>query len=353
MPDVVFNALMLCVDAAALLAVRRWPHRGGVLLGAALALLACLVLAPATALASGWNPGFATLRFCAWGTFLHGFLLLTGGAFLLRRRPRWTLGLGGAALALAAVAVDAFLVEPTALELTHHRIHTDKLQAPLRIGVLADLQTDALGPYERRAIALLLEQEPDLIVLPGDYAHVLDDEGRRRQWDAIAAAFRDLGLAAPLGVFAVQGDVDAAGWQRAFDGLAVETFDTTRSVRRGPVTVTGLTYGDGNDPGLTVEPVEGFHLVLGHRPDFALGSIAADLLIAGHTHGGQVQLPLLGPPITLSRVPRAWADGLTALPGGRHLVVSRGVGMERGHAPRLRFLCRPEVVIVDVLPAAG
>jgi predicted MPP superfamily phosphohydrolase len=39
---------------------------------------------------------------------------------------------------------------------------------------------------------------------------------------------------------------------------------------------------------------------------------------------------------------------MTALPGGRTLVVSRGAGMERGAAPRLRFLCRPEIVIVDV-----
>jgi hypothetical protein len=100
-----------------------------------------------------------------------------------------------------------------------------------------------------------------------------------------------------------------------------------------------------------VGPSERFHIVLGHSPNFALGRVDADLLVAGHTHGGQVRLPWIGPLMTLSAVPRAWAAGTTRLDSGRTLVVSRGVGMERGDAPRLRFLCRPEIVIVEIVPA--
>jgi hypothetical protein len=91
--------------------------------------------------------------------------------------------------------------------------------------------------------------------------------------------------------------------------------------------------------------------VLGHMPDFSLGSVDADLLIAGHTHGGQVQLPLVGPLLTLSQVPRSWASGLTEIEPGKMLVVSRGIGMERGLAPRLRFLCRPQLVILELVPS--
>jgi predicted MPP superfamily phosphohydrolase len=91
-------------------------------------------------------------------------------------------------------------------------------------------------------------------------------------------------------------------------------------------------------------------VVLGHSPNFALAPIDADLLIAGHTHGGQFCLPLIGPLMTNAEVPRRWASGATKLPGGATLVVSRGVGMERGAAPRLRFLCRPELAIIDLTP---
>ena len=70
--------------------------------------------------------------------------------------------------------------------------------------------------------------------------------------------------------------------------------------------------------------------------------------MAGHTHGGQVQVPGFGPVVTFSRVPAEWADGVTSLSGGRTLVVSRGIGMERSYAPRLRFFCRPEIVVIDL-----
>jgi hypothetical protein len=72
-----------------------------------------------------------------------------------------------------------------------------------------------------------------------------------------------------------------------------------------------------------------------------------DLARAGHTHGGQVALPFFGPPITLSRLPRRYAGGLNDYQG-IPLHVSRGVGMERGTAPQIRFLVPPEVCVVDV-----
>ncbi|MEM7306764.1 MAG: metallophosphoesterase [Planctomycetota bacterium] len=355
MADLLFNVAMLAVDALALGLVRRRPRAAGVAGGALLAAGACFGLAVAFAAALGWHPIFATMRFCAWGTFLHGTLLAAGGAWLLRERRSWRIALASLALALVAVAADAFLIEPTALELTRHELRSAKVTRRLRIGVVADLQTDAVGGYERRAIELLLAQEPDLILLPGDYVHVLDPDERERQWAAVNALFRELDLHAPLGVYAVQGDVDPRGWERVFDGLDAELFRATRAVDLDELRITGLSYDDGSTTSVRVPAAEDgrFHIVVAHRPGFAFGDVEADLLVAGHTHGGQVRLPLLGPPITMSRVPRAWAAGRTELAGGRTLIVSRGVGMERGHAPRLRFLCRPEVVVIDVLPAAA
>ncbi|MBD1937970.1 hypothetical protein [Microcoleus sp. FACHB-68] len=102
---------------------------------------------------------------------------------------------------------------------------------------------------------------------------------------------------------------------------------------------------------LKVAPCDRFHIVLGHAPDCALGDVDADLLVAGHTHGGQVRLPFVGPVFTRSKIPRSWAAGMTKLTGNRTLIVSRGIGMQRGVAPRVRFLCRPELVIIELLPA--
>ena len=125
---------------------------------------------------------------------------------------------------------------------------------------------------------------------------------------------------------------------------------TTQSYQQGDLCVTALSLTDSFDTKLRVPRTDAFQIVLGHAPNFALGDVDADLLIAGHTHGGQVRLPWIGPLVTLSAVPRAWAAGATQLSGGRTLVVSRGVGMERVTAPRLRFLCRPQLVVIDVVP---
>jgi predicted MPP superfamily phosphohydrolase len=100
-------------------------------------------------------------------------------------------------------------------------------------------------------------------------------------------------------------------------------------------------------------------ILLSHRPDSVLTlprPTRVDLVVAGHTHGGQVQLPLLGPPIILSDVPRRVGAGGFHLVDGRPIYVSRGVGAERGQAPRIRFLCPPEaslLVLGESAPAAA
>jgi len=92
-------------------------------------------------------------------------------------------------------------------------------------------------------------------------------------------------------------------------------------------------------------------VLVAHYPDAVLeldGKSRVDLVVAGHTHGGQVQVPLFGPPITLSSVPRSIAAGGLGHHRGNAIWVSRGVGCERGQSPRMRFLCPPEVSIVTL-----
>jgi predicted MPP superfamily phosphohydrolase len=92
-------------------------------------------------------------------------------------------------------------------------------------------------------------------------------------------------------------------------------------------------------------------LLLAHRPDAVLNlrpRTRVDLTLAGHTHGGQVQLPGIGPLTVLSGVPReVGAGGLHSL-AGRSIYVSRGVGVERGQAPRLRLGAVPEVSLITL-----
>lgn len=64
----------------------------------------------------------------------------------------------------------------------------------------------------------------------------------------------------------------------------------------------------------------------------------------------EIGLAGIGPMITHAAVPHTWVAGLTELPDGGRLLVSRGIGVERGHAPPMRFLCRPELMVIDLTP---
>jgi uncharacterized protein len=345
-----YNIVILAVDIAAVLMLRRF--RG---------LLAwCMVvgcLGVAALLLGGFLGGrfenhFGVIRLWSYGIFLHGPVLLAATAILWRRSRPWlarAAALG--VVALIAVAADAFLIEPHWLEVSHRQIASPKIHKPLRIVVLADLQTDSIGPYERRVFQQTLDQKPDIILWAGDYLQAPWERHKVLRRD-LNELLREMGFARPLKMFVVQGNSDPSGWKPIFDGTGANVVDARQTFDFGDIRLTCLTMPESADPGLTVAnaTADRFHLVLGHIPNFALGKIDADLLVAGHTHGGQVRLPFIGPLMTLSRVPRAWAAGLTELPHGGKLLVSRGLGMERGHAPRLRFLCRPELMVIDLVP---
>jgi len=344
-----YNVLLLCLVLGVLLLLWRTdPRRAAPLVALCEMLLGGASICGAIAVPAA---GFGRLALLAWALFVHQPLLLAGIAILRVKRERLLAG-GCALLALAILLVgaDAFLIEPHWLQVTHVTIPSTKLQTPLRVAVIADLQTDAPRVYEERALALAMAKQPDLILLAGDYLHIADPAEYATAKEALNEILRRADLTAPLGVYAIQGNVDHGDWEELFAGLPVTPIAQTSALDLGPVVLTGLSLHDAFSTTLSIPPKPKLHIVLGHSPDFALGEINADLLIAGHTHGGQIQLPFLGPIMTLSHVPRSWASGVTEIAPGRTLIVSRGIGMERGGAPRVRFLCRPEIVILDLVP---
>ncbi len=298
--------------------------------------------------------GFDFLRLLSFGVFGGGFVLsclLT--AFAWPRFKVIAIFFGFWIVLLPLIAIDAFILEPHDLQITHYAIQSKRLTKPLRIAVLTDLQTDRLGAYERDAMRRMLAEKPDLIVFPGDYIQALDANSCWMEMMKLRQLLLDEHVTAPLGAFAVHGNTENDQWTRIFEGTSVQAVEKLKTLTTANIDVTGMTLADSFNTHLVVpRKSENFHIALGHAPDFSLGRIDADILIAGHTHGGQVQIPMVGPLLTLSEVPNNWAAGvLQELGPGKHLVVSRGVGMERFHAPRLRFLCKPEIVIIDVAPA--
>ncbi|MBI4496366.1 MAG: metallophosphoesterase family protein [Chloroflexi bacterium] len=264
---------------------------------------------------------------------------------------------------LALVGVYASWIEPFRLQLETATVPLapERLgSAALRVGVLADIQTTRVTEYERDALDRLMALSPDLILLPGDLF-----QGEPGQFERELPALRDLvaRLSAPAGVYFVLGDTDQQERvARILAGTEVrllvnEVVRTTARDRQ--ITIGGIELNvESPAAQATIRQLEtaagtdDLRVLLTHRPDAALTMPPAtriDLVVAGHTHGGQVQLPIVGPLLTLSNVPRrVAAGGLHDLGDGRRVYVSRGVGVERGQAPRLRFLCPPEITLLQL-----
>jgi predicted MPP superfamily phosphohydrolase len=342
-----FNFLLFVLDLTALYRVKRSISASPWCFVMRVTILAEILLAAMFA-----KDHFDFTRLAAYIVFLHGWVFAVGfAAIFWRKRIKLAVMCGASAAALPVLAYYVFLIEPFWLETSYRQIVSPKIHRALRIVVLADLQTDAFGDYERGVLRRVMEEKPDLILLGGDYIQI---SGKR--YGAISreinAFLREIRLSAPYGVFAVRGNVDPAGWPEIFADLGVTCVDVRKSFDLGPLRLTCLGLFDSFNTSTVVgDPDPGkFHIVFGHAPNYALGDIGADLLVAGHTHGGQVRFPLIGPIVTNCRVPRSWAAGLSELPGGRMLLVSRGIGMERDYAPRMRFLCRPELMVIDLIP---
>jgi uncharacterized protein len=353
--NLLYNVLLLVAVAALVFHLSRnrslvWFIALGVTLAAAAVVIASMVGVGLE------GSGFASMRLLCFGVFIHAPLYAAIGCFLLWRTSRvGAIVAGSSAVILAAIGVDAFFIEPQWLDVSHHEIRSAKITKPLRIAVIADIQTDDVGDYERDVLRRVAEEKPDLILLPGDYLQCRSIAEWQQQCEKLRETFREANLTTPLGLIAVEGNIDYDAWPNIFEGTNIVTTVETKAfdVDPGRVRVTGLSEPDSGRPdgaSRLTTPADIFHICVGHRPDFAITNPQADLLIAGHTHGGQVQLPIVGPLLTLAKVPRSWAAGLTEIAPGQHLFVSRGIGMERGEAPRLRFLCRPELAIIDVVP---
>lgn len=270
---------------------------------------------------------------------------------------------GAVMLVPVPVGVYATHVAPYRLVVDHERVHLPQERAgddPVRIAILSDLQTTGVGEHERAAVRAVQEARPDVILIPGDLF-----QGTAEQLREEAPAIRELlrSLDAPGGVYFVEGDVDRGDRiDVLLPGTGVEVLDDrVHRVRIGDRRlVIGGTRKDHSSPAaaqvrrdlVAAAGAEEVTILVSHRPDTVLDlppSSGVDLTVAGHTHGGQLALPLIGPLVTLSSVPRhVGAGGLHEVDGNR-IYVSTGVGMERGAAPQLRLGVPPSVAVIDLV----
>jgi predicted MPP superfamily phosphohydrolase len=271
------------------------------------------------------------------------------------RRAVWTrrLIVGLAAVGTCCIAYG-FLIEPFWLEVTHVRIACEnwpKGSRPLRIVQISDLHSEARARLEDRLPDVIAREKPDVIVFTGDSLNTA----------AGLPTFRRCmtRLAAIAPTFAVRGNWDVWYWSHldlfGSTGVLELNGEAVRiDVGGNPVWVAGVPVDSERQIGAALRtiPQGELRVFLYHYPDEIREASRqkADLYCAGHIHGGQLALPFYGALVTLSRFGKRFESGLFRF-NRTWLYVNRGIGMEGGRIPRVRFCARPEVTVIDVRPA--
>lgn len=286
-------------------------------------------------------------------------LALCRAPFALLPYPWWIV----IELVGTALVIYSFWVEPHKLTVTRQKLVSPKLgfTRPLRVLHLGDIHVERLTQREREVLKLTRQLEPDVILFSGDFLNLSYTE------DALAHAHVRSILAewrAPQGVYAVSGspavdphevveklvgDLDNLVWLR--DRAAIIEHEGK------PIEIIGLNcthrpFIDGPNLARVLNGTgrERFRILLYHSPDLApeAAQEGIDLQLSGHTHGGQVRIPFYGAVYASSLYGKRFEVGRKRV-GDLTLYVTRGIGMEGGGAPRIRFNCPPEIILWEIV----
>lgn len=272
------------------------------------------------------------------------------------------------------VLLYAWLVERHWFALRRHRVPCLPPGAtPIRVLHISDLHYRPSLRAMRRFVARLGAEQPDLVLGTGDF---IGDAS-----SAIPAADLVAPLRGPLGGLFVLGSNDYYGprpknplryfsrrkrpylkgpandWGAFVDALEGQGW---RLINNATTNLDGIDVVGLDDPHIgradysvaSPRSGNGFRLAVVHSPDAAqpLAELGYDLIVAGHTHGGQICVPGIGALVTNCDIPRRMARGVHRV-GDAWLHVSGGMGTSK-YAP-VRFACRPEACVLELVPREG
>lgn len=302
------------------------------------------------------------------------FLAVAIGCFLLAKRPQIGAGktvlmytLGTIATACFALGVYASFVEPHVIVVTKKTLE-HPMGHSMKIAVVSDMHT---GPYKDKAFVKRMVNKinatlPDLVLIPGDFVFTHSAEISDLQ------PLED--ISAPMGVYAVLGNHDVgqyadlagnrySGESRGeaiadvLTGLGVFVLRNRHdiiSTHEGDVAIAGVDdiwTGHHDLPAALADiPKSAFTILLSHNPSIvdSAASMAAHLIVSGHTHGGQVRMPGIGPIAKLpTSLGKSYDQGLFGMDEDTTLAITRGIGES---SARTRLFAWPEILLIQVEP---
>lgn len=244
---------------------------------------------------------------------------------------------------ISSMVIHSFFLEPQWLEVTHHHIN-GRIESPIKMAHLSDLHFGNLFRLEKKVLAEIEKEKPDIIMVTGDSYENL------HQVEEMKNFFTQ--LKAPLGVWGVKGNWEnwnPVGDERSFwQTIGVNLLVNEKSKIREDIELFGYDdeFSGKPDRDLANERTEQFRICIFHSPAFfEKASEKCSLSLSGHTHGGQVKIPFWGP-LWVPRGSGPYLQGWYQLSNSR-MYVSRGLGTS---VLPIRFGSRPELSFISLSP---
>lgn len=264
----------------------------------------------------------------------------------LHPKKKWYL------LAAVASLLDIDTKESRDIVLEYKRIPLHGLPKSFdgfKIIHLSDLHVREFSKKEEKLLSILHSLSADIAVITGDFSFMYEknEESTVGYIKEVCAT-----LKSTCKVLGVRGNSDTLDLMDKLKRIGIDILaNECIEIRRGDEVVF---IGGVDDPHHRMDDVQrtfsgiidsGFKILLAHSPDVLLrmNDIKIDLLLTGHTHGGHVNLPVIGPVITKTRIGRKFASGLRYY-RGTCIHISRGIG-----GISLRYRCSPEVSLLELI----
>ena len=257
-------------------------------------------------------------------------------------------------IVLLYVLLRSFFIEPNSLDVVNYKIESKYLSG-VRVAFLSDLHLKKNDYKRLNKIAMLAnKQNPDIIILGGDYF-----SGQDYKKSMNAALIGQKFSMFNIPVFAVLGEQDWLTNGESitddfyYSGVEVLENSNKRTVLKGRY-VDIIGFADKTTRGVDIEKAF-YHtmrprILVTHNPDVYYDIMEdVDLILAGHTHGGQFILPFTPPLFVPSKFGAEFASGLINSRKNK-MIISKGIGTS---VVPIRLNCKPEIVIVDFVPVGS
>lgn len=254
------------------------------------------------------------------------------------------------------LVIFGFVYEPSVIIVSNNVLTSKKVKQTRKIKFvqIGDIHLEKPGIRETKLVEIIKRINPQFILFTGDFLNLSNNENPD-SINQIIDLFNKINQISPIyfvtGSPAVDLPLTIETIKKSIESKHV--YDRIEEIQIDNTTVNIIGLNCSHNPGVDVKNLkklsvtpESFNILLYHSPDLIYElekNSNIDLMLSGHTHGGQVRLPFFGALFTGSLYGRKLQNGLYKL-NQTCLYISRGIGLEGMGAPRVRFLCKPEVV---------